>query len=234
MKKSSAWKMVCIVLMFCAAAVINSPAQTLVTLYSFCAQQNCADGDYPRAGLVQATDGNFYGTTYGTRENCQQGCGTVFKLTPQGTLTTLHSFSGGDGANPWAGLVQATDGNFYGTTFYGGTQGFGTVFKITPSGTLTTLHSFDGSDGAYPEAGLVQATDGNFYGTTGWGTVFKITPSGTLTPFCSLDGPPNQLVQATDGNFYGTTSRSGDDLYGSVFKITSAGTPNHAVQLHRG
>ena len=233
MKKSSAWKMVCIVLMFCAAAVINSPAQTLVTLYSFCAQQNCADGDYPRAGLVQATDGNFYGTTFygGT-----QGFGTVFKITPSGTLTTLHSFAGyqTDGANPHAGLVQGTDGNFYGTTEDGGRNYDGTVFKITPAGTLTTLHSFDGSDGAYPEAGLVQATDGNFYGTTGWGTVFKITPSGTLTPFCSLDGPPNQLVQATDGNFYGTTSRSGDDLYGSVFKITSAGTPNHAVQLHRG
>src|ERR1019366_4013422 len=148
MKKSSAWKMVCIVLMFCAAAVINSPAQTLVTLYSFCAQQNCADSDYPRAGLVQATDGNFYGTTFygGT-----QGFGTVFKITPSGTLTTLNSFAGyqTDGANPHAGLVQGTDGNFYGTTEDGGRNYDGTVFKITPAGTLTTLHSFDGSDGAY-------------------------------------------------------------------------------------
>src|ERR1019366_6529104 len=170
MKKSSAWKMACIVCMFCAAAVIASPAQTFTTLVNFAG----ANGAQPQASLIQGTDGNFYGTTEagGTSGNCSGGCGTVFKITAGGTLTTLHSFDGTDGAYPSAGLVQATDGNFYGTTGDRGASGncppfgCGTVFKITPGGTLTTLHSFDGTDGAYPSAGLVQATDGNFYGTT--------------------------------------------------------------------
>src|SRR5579862_10019393 len=80
-------------------------------------------------------------------------------------LTTLDSFAGRDGAQPYAGLVQGSDGNFYGTTYYGGANDQGTVFKITPSGTLTTLYNFGGSDGALPYAGLVQGSDGNFYGT---------------------------------------------------------------------
>ena len=99
-------------------------------------------------------------------------------------MTTLHSFDSTDGANPYAGLIQATNGDFYGTTNDGGTQNRGTVFKITPGGTLTTLHSFHFTDGDYPFAGLVQATNGDFYGTTesdkanGDGTVFEITPRG--------------------------------------------------------
>ena len=100
-----------------------------------------------------ATDGNFYGTTTnGGANNCNSPCGTVFKITPAGTLTTLHSFAGTDGASPFAGLVQAGDGNFYGTTHSGGannndnncSNGCGTVFRITPGGTLTTLYSFCG------------------------------------------------------------------------------------------
>jgi len=213
---------------------------TLSTLYSFCSQANCADGANPAGGLVQANDGNFYGTTAdgGDRSNCYPGCGTVFKITSGGTLTTLHSFDGTDGSYPTAGLVQSTDGNIYGTTDYGGasdncTFGCGTVFKITPSGTLTALHSFSGSDGYYP-GGLVQASDGNFYGTTvgGNGTVFKITPSGTLTTLHSFSGDdgyfPTGLVQASDGNFYGTTQAGGanDKCYdgcGTVFEITHSG-----------
>jgi len=295
-----------------------TPSGTLTTLYSFCSQANCTDGENPGAGLVQGTDGNFYGTTvqggvtngdncdgcgtvfkitpsgtlttlhafagnptegqwplaplvqgtdgnfYGTTEagggslNCgagASGCGTVFRITPGGTLTTLHSFQATDGLLPVAGLVQATDGNFYGTTQYGGTVTncseitgtCGTVFKVTPQGALTTLYSFDSSDGAYPQAGLLQASDGNFYGTTreggasqncsyqtyGCGTVFRITPEGTLTTLHSFTGtdgsyPYAGLVQATDGNFYGTTY-NGDLAYchdgcGTVFKITSGGT----------
>src|SRR5450759_156770 len=81
--------------------------------------------------------------------------------------TVLYAFGASDGYQPYAGLVQGTDGNFYGTTLYGGTSGSGTVFKITPAGTRSTLYSFAGSiDGGYPYAGLVQGTDGNFYGTT--------------------------------------------------------------------
>jgi uncharacterized repeat protein (TIGR03803 family) len=157
--------------------------------------------------------------------------GTVFKITPSGTLTTLHSFDVADGVLPYAGLIQATDGELYGTTFDGGTTGQGTVFKISTSGTLTTLHSFDGTDGGYPNTGLVQATDGNFYGTTleggasNDGTVFKVTPSGSLTTaysFDSTDGeyPYAGLVQATNGNLYGTTAKGGANGEGTIFRLS--------------
>ncbi|MGO9564660.1 MAG: choice-of-anchor tandem repeat GloVer-containing protein, partial [Candidatus Korobacteraceae bacterium] len=191
--------------------------------------------------LVQANDGNFYGTTYyGGNGGCQlPGCGTVFKITSGGALTTLHSFAGADGAAPLAGLVQAADGNFYATTVYGGTYNDGTVFKITSGGALTTLYSFcaqTGCNGTYPSAGLVQATDGNFYGTAFYGgtyndgTVFKITAEGTLTTLYSLGGGAGAnpwaaaLVQATDGSFYGTALNGGTYGDGVVFKITSSGT----------
>ena len=194
-----------------------SPGGTLTTLYSFCAGGlSCADGSLPTAGLVQAADGNLYGTTAEGGANTD---GTVFKITPGGSLTTLHSFEGNDGGLPEAALVQATDGNLYGTTSWGGSGGYGTVYKITLGGTLTTLHSFSGypTDGGDPYAALVQATDGNLYGTT-WrggsydeGTIFKITPTGTLTTLHSFDGTDGSfvqagLVQASDGNFYGTAS----------------------------
>jgi uncharacterized repeat protein (TIGR03803 family) len=204
----------------------------LTVLHSFCALgDSCADGDTPWAGLVQATDGNFYGTTQG---GGPYYCGTVFKMTPAGALTTLHSFDCSDGSNPVAGLVQATDGNFYSTTWVGGAGGYGTVFKMIPNGTLTTLYSFctqsGCQDGAYPEAGLVQGTDGDFYGATGAGgafrigTIFKVTRSGTLTTLHSFDdsdgvGPSAGLIQGRDGNFYGTTPQGGAYYSGTVFRI---------------
>jgi len=212
----------------------------LTTVYSFCAQASCADGETPEGGLALGTDGNFYGTTLNGGAN---GSGTVFKLTPGGTLTTLYSFCSrtncADGAQPIGGLVQATNGAFYGTTHSGGASNDGTVFKTTTGGTLTTLHSFVGSDGANPYAGLIQGTDGNLYGTAfggganvNFGTVFKITAGGTLTTlysFCSqascADGyePIGALVQAGNGNFYGTTVFGGTNGNGTVFQITSAG-----------
>jgi len=232
-----------------------TPAGKLITLYRFCAQSGCPDGAHPSASLVQATNGDFYGTTV---EGGHSNSGTVFKITPGGTLTTLSSFCAQtncyEGLNPSAGLIQATDGNFYGTTQYGGGTGGGSVFKITPSGGLTRLNGFCAqylcTDGNRPYAGLVQATDGNFYGTTqyggdydgfgycfdyGCGTVFKITPSGTLTKlhdFCvsqtdnCSDGalPAVGLVQATNGKFYGTTPLGGAFGGGSVFRITPTGT----------
>jgi uncharacterized repeat protein (TIGR03803 family) len=233
---------------------INSSG-TLTTLYTFCSTNPCTDGTDPYASLVQGSDGNFYGTTEGGGFGL--GAGTIFRITPSGTFTTLYQFctkaNCPDGSSPWAGLVQGTDGNFYGTTFYGGTSNSGTVFKITPSGTLTTLYSFTGTDGALPEAGLVQGGDGNFYGTTsaggnfahcpgatGCGTVFQITPSGslkTLYSFCSQTGCPDghvptaALVQGSDGNFYGTTEMGGQNgtcpkggACGTVFQITPTGT----------
>ncbi len=225
---------------------IASPAQTLTPLYSFCSLQNCADGGNPAAGLEQAADGNFYGTTLG---GGLHSLGTVFKITPSGTLTTLHSFDGTGGSQPKAALVQATDGMFYGTTYKGGTNSDGTVFQVAADGTLTTLHSFcslsNCVDGGSPLAELIQASDGNFYGTTSSfgahasGTIYKITSGGTLTTlynFCPLGGacadgrsPAAGLVQASDGNFYGTTQQGGDPFQrcaagcGTIFKITPSG-----------
>jgi uncharacterized repeat protein (TIGR03803 family) len=227
-----------------------SPGGTLTTLHTFCSLPNSADGEMPLAPLVQATNGDFYGTTKFGGAN---DCGTVFKITPSGTLTTLYSFCSQsgctDGYYPQAGLVQATNGDFYGTTFEGGTNAVGTVFGLTPSGTLTTLYSFcaqGGSlctDGAGALAGLVQGTDGNFYGTTysggglgDAGTIFKITPSGTLTTlysFCSQGGslctdgfgPNAALLQSTNGDFYGTTYDGGancasSDHCGTIFSLS--------------
>jgi uncharacterized repeat protein (TIGR03803 family) len=223
---------------------------TLTTLYPFCAMgPPCKTGATPYAGLVLATDGNFYGTTqYGGANG--QNAGTVFKISSTGAFTLLHSFSGLDGEFPFAGLVQATDGNFYGTTGAEGAHRGGTVFKITPGGAFTTLHNFDGTDGDSAFAGLVQGADGNFYGTTtfggngicisnGCGTVFKITPTGMLTTLHRFDGtdgafPSATLVQGTDGNFYGTTQDGGTTSIscpsgthtgcGTVFRITPSGT----------
>jgi uncharacterized repeat protein (TIGR03803 family) len=213
-----------------------TPSGTLTTLYSFCSESNCTDGSAPSAVLIQAIDGNLYGTTSFGGANCAT-CGTVFKITPSGTLTTLLSFDGADGEDPTDGLVQGPNGDFYGTTYIGGAYGDGTVFKITPEGTLTTLVSFDGTNGSSPVAGLVQTTNGDLYGTTqfggayGGGTVFKITPSGTLTTLHSFHGGTDGanpdaggLVQGTDGDFYGTTSGGGAYGDGTVFKITPEGT----------
>ena len=165
-------------------------------------------------------------------------CGTIFKITPAGALTTLYTFDGTGGIDHNGGLVQGTDGNFYETTAYGGNltacdtlaysvPSCGTVFKITPDGTLTTLHLFDSTDGGWPVSGVIQGTDRNFYGTTvlgganGAGTLFKITPGGTLLTLCSfpgLSGFPNGLLQATNGTFYGTEA-SGGTGYGTVYSF---------------
>jgi uncharacterized repeat protein (TIGR03803 family) len=209
----------------------------LTTLYSF---TGGADGSGPSAGLVQGTDGNFYGTTkYG---GLYSGAGTVFRITPAGTLTTLHTFIGGsDGAYPTGSLIQGEDGNFYGTTFQGGTNGSdGTVFKMAINGAVTILHQFGAGDGANPVAGLVQGSDGNLYGTTeagglgGYGTAFKITTNGVLTTLSWFNWsngayPEAPLIQAMDGNFYGTTFYGGVSGYGTVFQLSGPPLPPHLV-----
>jgi len=217
-----------------------TPGGAFSTLYDFCALASCADGATPN-GLIQATNGNFYGTTGGGGARSD---GTVFQITPTGILTTLHSFAGTDGSVPHAGLVQATNGNLYGTTFGGGISSFctsvlggcGTVFRITPAGTLTTLYNFCAEatcpDGWEPIAGVIQATDGNFYGTTsggganGHGTIFEITPEGVLTALHSFSGTPDgwppygRLLQATNATFYGTTFVGGSSSDGTVFSLS--------------
>jgi uncharacterized repeat protein (TIGR03803 family) len=228
----------------------------LTTIYNFCAQTDCTDGEYPYAGLLQTTNGDFYGTTY---EGGAYGDGTIFKITPGGTLTTLYSFCSltdcADGSGPEAALIQAANGDFYGTTVYGGANGsYGTVFKITPGGKLTTLYSFcaqtNCADGRNPQAGLIQASDGNFYSTTGggggngnYGTVFKIAPGGKLTTlysFCAqtncVDGnyPAAGLLQATNGAFYGTTQTGGTNNLGTVFSVSVGLGPFVALQTTHG
>jgi uncharacterized repeat protein (TIGR03803 family) len=231
----------------CGTIFKMSRAGSLTTLYSFCAQTNCADGTLPYAGLLQGSDGNFYGTTaYGgshQSEICFYGgtdattCGTVFKITPSGKLTTLYEFCAQsnctDGSIPYGGLIQAADGTLYGTTAGGGASNLGTVFEINTKGELTTLHSFSESDGAHPWSGLMQATDGNFYGMTAYGgagnfgTIFKMARGGELTSLHSfgyeIDGayPFGGLMQDTNGNLYGVTSLGGDHGggFGTVFVL---------------
>jgi len=247
----------------CGTAFKITPSGALTTLYNWCSQPRCTDGFYGSAEnpgtFVQAIDGNFYGAN---GSGGAPSSGTAFKLTPSGALTTLYTFcaqSGcADGATP-SGLIQATNGNFYGTTNTGGAYGGGTVFKIKPGGTLATLYNFcsqtNCTDGGTPNAPLIQATDGNFYGSTTYGganvnsascvaqssfcgTVFEITASGTLTTlynFCSqtncTDGSSPQLglVQATDGSFYGGTYHGSPNTCffgmscGTVFKMTPGG-----------
>jgi uncharacterized repeat protein (TIGR03803 family) len=217
-----------------------TPAGTLTTLYNFCSQPKCYDGAGP-SGLILATNGNLYGITSSMEVI---NLGTIFEITPEGTFTTIYhfcpQFGCDDGMYP-SSLLQASNGNFYGTTSNGGVYGTGTVFEVTAKGELTTLHTFNFADGTYP-SGLVQATNGNLYGTTleggsvngcsgsaGCGTVFEMTPAGKLTTiyiFCSQschDGalPAGGLIQASNGNIYGTTTAGGGG--GTVFEITPAG-----------
>jgi uncharacterized repeat protein (TIGR03803 family) len=213
-----------------------TPNGVLTSLYSFCSLTSCADGGLPQAGLMLGTDGNFYGTT---SQGGAYSDGTVFRVTPEGQLTTLHSFDGADGQYPQAGLVQATNGKFYGATTHGGSNSNGTIFEITSAGTLTTLYNFciqsECPDGAQPEGTLIQATDGNLYGTTygggsAYGTVFKITPAGQLTTLHTFAHDANGfypeagLIQASNGLLYGATSGGNSPSPGgTVFEITSTG-----------
>ena len=153
-----------VLMLFVAVARVPTYAQTYSVLYSF---SGGADGASPSLGsLFQGADGNFYGTT---SAGGTHGSGTVFKITPSGKLTTIYGFCAqtgcADGKTPNGRLVQADDGNLYGTTNTGGANGYGTVFRLTRGGALTTLYSFcaqtNCADGEYPTAGLIQAIDGN-------------------------------------------------------------------------
>jgi uncharacterized repeat protein (TIGR03803 family) len=217
-----------------------TPSGTVTTVYSFCSQTNCTDGSYPYAGLVLGTDGNFYGTTRdgGSSIPCTvPNCGTVFKVTPAGVLTTLHSFTGySDGSAPLHPLIQSTDGDFYGTTSYAGSHA-ATIFRISPGGMFKTLHVFDFEKTAGPDSALLQASDGNFYGTASdvpEGIVYRLTPAGTFTTVYIFDvegggaEPVGGVVQGTDGNLYGTTNYGGtsfkcDGGCGTVYELTLQG-----------
>jgi uncharacterized repeat protein (TIGR03803 family) len=225
-----------------ASAATAQVAETILHRFAL----DGTEGIFPYAPLIQATDGNFYGTT---SQSGAFGNGTVFQMTPDGTVfTVLHAFAGGtDGATPYAALIQATDGKFYGTTVFGGGAnpncrtgpgGCGVVFQMTPDGTVTVLHAFTaGTDGAWPHAALIQATDGNLYGTAdaggagGGGTIFTMTPDGTVfTVLHAFAGgtegyDPVAIIQATDRNLYGVTYYGGaGGGSGTVFTMTLDGT----------
>jgi uncharacterized repeat protein (TIGR03803 family) len=233
-----------------------TPGGVLTTLYSFCSLPNCADGSNPVTGLTKGSNGNFYGVA---GNGGAYNAGTVFEITPSGTLTTLYSFCSQancvDGSGPVAALLQASDGNLYGSTYKGGTTGYGTLFKITPTGTLTTLHSFclktNCADGSSPYGTLLQTKSGNFFGTTytgganeSSGTIFKLTPAGklfTLYSFCAKascadgDGPYGGLLLTKNGDLYGTTGYGGypGSCYGpgcgTIFAFTSS---NRLIPIH--
>ena len=211
---------------------IDTSGTAFTTLHGFVG----SDGRSPYASVIQATDGNLYGTTVsGGAGGCTGGfviigCGTIFKIDTNGSMfTTLYSFGGGDGENPRR-LIQGTDGNLYGVTLWGGASDLGTIFRIGIDGSaFTTLHDFVGGDGANPMAGLIQGTDGSLYGTTatggaanctplflapGCGTIFKIDTNGstfsTLHSFVISDGAqPLDLIVGSDGSLYGTTTAGG-------------------------
>jgi uncharacterized repeat protein (TIGR03803 family) len=206
-----------------------SASGTVSVLHSF---TNGLDGAYPEAGLVQGSNGFFYGTTFLAGG---KGSGNVFQVNSDGSsFSTLYSFTNGvDGANPKAGLAQGNNGNFYGTTYNGGASHYGAVFEITSSGSFTALYSFtNGIDGANPVAALLSGADTNFYGTTtnggayGLGAVFKMSPAGALTALYSFtggndgNGPVAVLTQASDGSLYGTASAGGLGGMGTVFRLT--------------
>jgi uncharacterized repeat protein (TIGR03803 family) len=237
MTRPNAWKHAKVAFLLYVATTIAAHGQTLTTLVNF----DRTNGEAPLYGaLMQGTDGSLSGTTVagGTGLGCGNGaaCGIAFKLTLGNELSTLHNFCVpqhcGDGAQPFGGLILATDGNLYGTT--SSALSGGTVFKMTPGGKLTTIHAFNSADGATPYAGLIQAGDGNFYGTTSYGgannlgTVFRVTQTGTLTSLHSFDlsdgeYPYAGLIEASDGNFYGTTTNGGANGYGTAFKLTQSG-----------
>jgi uncharacterized repeat protein (TIGR03803 family) len=225
------------------------PDGTKTVLHAFAGG---SDGEFPQAVLLLDKAANLYGTTLtGGGSGCTyyDGCGTTFKLAPDGTETVLHAFTGGtDGGYPVAGLVADKAGNLYGTAESGGSDmtdcggGCGVAFEIAPDGTQTVLHSFGGgSDGVLPYAGVVRDKAGNLFGTTllggtstacvsGCGTVYELLPPAqqggswverVIHSFARHDGADPQAGLTADkaGNLYGTTSAGGGHNAGTVFKI---------------
>lgn len=216
-------------------APLPARAATLNRLYTF--SYDYLSGPYPYAGLVQGADGNFYGTTYAADPWYYNGLGTIFKMTPSGKVTTLHTFNGADGAYPSSRLVAATDGNFYGVTQTGGSTGYGAAYKIDPAGNFTLLYSFY-SDSLllYWPNGLMQASDGYFYGTTVYGgptnlgTIFRMDFNGNVSIVYNFTGnadgalPDGGVVEGPDGYLYGGTTVYGAYSRGVAFRVKKNGS----------
>jgi uncharacterized repeat protein (TIGR03803 family) len=229
----------------CGTVFELKPDGTKLTLYTF---QGGSDGWSPTGALIADQSGNLYGTTEAggdtTCDGGTLGCGTVFKLAPDGTETQLHAFHGGsgDGSGPEGGVIADAAGNLYGTTGGSGScpflqTGCGTVFRLAPDGTETVLYDFQGgSDGVSPRAGLIMDKNGDLYGTTeygggagckkfldGCGTVFKLTPDGKETVLARFEGKngnePTASLLLLNNTLYGTTSTGGHQKNGVVFEL---------------
>ena len=220
-----------------------SPSGVAKTLVEFTGNGTSNAGSTPEAPLLEAQDGSFYGVT---SHGGAYDLGTIFKITPSGTFTTLVDFSGDGAVNkgsvPKAALIQTGPNDFYGVTSAGGAGDAGTVFHLTAEGTLTTLVEFTDNGatnkGAAPVAPLVLGQNGKLYGTTAkggaraYGTVFSLIPGGELTTEVEFSDDPNgikgaypesPLIQANDGNFYGLTSTGGATGDGTLFRLNPAG-----------
>jgi uncharacterized repeat protein (TIGR03803 family) len=233
----------------CVIAILaaqSSQAQTYKVLYSF---QGIPDGTGPTGGVIQDATGNLYGTTTG---GGVAGGGTIFKLSKTGKETVLYSFctanNCSDGLSPYAGVIQDTKGNLYGTTTAGANcigrsdPGCGIVFKVNNAGQETVLYTFLGvPDAGYPRFadGVIRDASGNLYGSTygggtfGYGAVFKLSPTGKETVLYSFTGgadgasPEGGVIRDAKGNLYGTTSGGGEKHCqfgcGVVFRLNEAG-----------
>jgi uncharacterized repeat protein (TIGR03803 family) len=217
---------------------VNPPGTSLTSLRSFISGATPLN---PHAGVIEGTDGNFYGTTVNGGSGLY---GTAYKLLLSGGYGVMHSFTNGvDGATPLAGLTQASDGNLYGASLHGVGASLGTLFRLTPANVFTTLHAFGGGDdGGNPLASLVQGSDGNLYGTAstggsnGVGTVFSLSTNGLFTPLWSFNStngsyPAAPLVQDRDGKLYGTTSAGGTQDLGTVFRLSTNGSFSSLVSF---
>lgn len=235
----SAFGLTCRTMAVCTTALISTMAMAdggdarsfdYSTRFSF----DVAKGSMPGAPLLQAQDGDLYGTTQSGGMN---NVGVLFRMKPNGQVTVLHTFvqDGADGYLPAAGLMQDDNGDIWGTTSGGGTLFSGTVFRWSKQGAYSVVHSFDGGAGfGFSSAPLVQGRDGKLYGTASFGgdfaqgCIFRMSKSGSYSVIHSLSGaegniPQYGLVRADDGNFYGTTVRGGDGDCGTVFRISQSG-----------
>ncbi|RDC63661.1 choice-of-anchor tandem repeat GloVer-containing protein [Adhaeribacter pallidiroseus] len=206
-----------------------TPTGTYTVLHHF---NGTSRGGWPSGNLVLGNDGNFYGvtTSYGAYE-----LGTIFKITPSGTFTLLHSFERATGGTPIGSLVKHPDGNFYGVTSYGGDNYSGTIYRITSTGKYQVIHHY-GFDavGNTPKRSLMLGKDGNLYGTTmnggDWfnGTIYQVTPRGTVRALHAFSpaeegGRASGLVQGADGYLYGMNEIGGPQNDGTIYRILPNG-----------
>ena len=211
-------------------------ASSVTTLATF---SGTVGGD-SAAGFIADSNGDLFGTT---STGGSGGDGTVFELVKGAssyTLSTLASFAGANGSNPYAKLFADSSGNLFGTTYGGGAHNDGTVFELVKGAsgyTLSTLASFNSTNGANPDADLIEDGSGNLFGTTfaggtnNDGTAFELTDGaggytlGTLVSFNGTNGanPYDGLIADSGGNLYGTASAGGVGNNGTVFEITNSG-----------